>query len=250
MRNPSLLFAAGLVLGACGGDDGSATTIAEVVTTTVAVTTTTEPASTTTAVATTTTAAPLSDPRFVETVLSARFGNPDPDVEGAVPPDVAGLLALFYRTTADQLVVVITGFADESPQCGWVLIDYGDDDVLSAESFDSAPWQSYANQPWATPGATNEPRCEEQFLEDGALRPDIAPAIHCGDYVVAVLDQMSLDPAEFGHTVATPSVDLIFDETAGSALRFPAVPWVSHPGANPTTADLGQLAPGVLDCSA
>lgn len=249
MRLRPLLGVAGLLLAACGGGEGSATTtVVAVTTTTAAVTATTAAVTTTTAAVTTTTAPALSDPRFVETVLSARFGNPDPETGGEVPPDVAGLLALFYRT-ADQLVVVIAGFGDSAPQCGWVLMHYGDDDVLTAASFDIAPWQSFANQPWATPGATDESRCKEQFLEDGELRPDIAPAVQCGDYLVVVVDQITLDAAEFGHSVATPSVDLIFDESAGAAVRFPAVPWTAHPGANPTTADLGELASGVLECA-
>ncbi|HEX5631148.1 MAG TPA: hypothetical protein VFY15_05775 [Acidimicrobiia bacterium] len=252
MRGRVLIALLSLLIVACGDDD---TGTGSVVTTTTAVAATTSTAAdttTTTAAPTTTTTLGYTDPRFPDTNMSARFGGRDGDpIEFELDFDPAGILALFYRTADHALVVVMTGFDVATPvvECGWGIIDYGPASVIEADSWFEAVFGSYANQPWATAGATAESRCEEQFLEDGSLRPDIVTATQCDDYVVVVFDQMNLDATAFDAEVAVPEMHLIVDSPDGS-VRLEAIPWLAHPGANPTAADMLEVEPATLGCTA
>ena len=243
MRWGSLLLVLVLVGGACGDDDIGATPPTTTTTTLMAETTTTTVDETTTS-----SALPLSDERFPETNLSARFALPD-DTEATLSFDPAGLLALFYRSIEGPLVVVLTGFGDEVPpvlQCGWILMQYGTTAALDAPSWDEAPWDSYGNQPWATEnfGAA---RCEDEFLEDGAFRPDIARAQECGDYLVVVADELVIDPALAEAEVATPFAEIIVD-AAGGPVSLEAIPWEAHPGSLQTVDDLLEIDVTALIC--
>ena len=241
MRWGSLVLLVALVGGACGDDDVGAASTATTATTATTAAATTMPADTTTTVAETTTSTTLSltDPRFPETNLSARFAVED-DAMVDLPFDPASLLALFYRSTEGSLVVMLTGFGDggASPvlQCGWILMYYGPTSVLDAPSWDEASWGSYGNQPWATENF-GTPRCEDEFLEDGAFRTDIARAHECGDFLMIVADQLELDPSAVEAEVATPFAELVVDGTDGP-VSLEAIPWEAHPGALQTTADL------------
>ena len=243
MRWGSLLLILVLVGGACGDDDGGATTAPATTPTT------TGPGDTTSvAAATTTTSLPLTDPRFPETNMSARFALPD-DAAAALPFDPASLLALFYRSTEGPLVVVLTGFGgDVSPvlQCGWILMDYGPSTVLDAPSWDAAPFDSYGNQPWATQNF-GTPRCEDEFLEDGEFRSDITFAHECGDFLLIVADQLELDPVVAEAEVAVPFAELIVDAPDGP-VSLEAIPWEAHPGALPTVADLVGIDVAAVSC--
>ncbi len=245
MRYRSLLLVILLLIVACGDDDAASTSSTLGTSTTAAATTTTGLAATTTTTApTTTTTAPLNDPRFASTSQSAYFALPDTGGFGE-----GAHLALFYRTSDDQLVLVVTGFEPATLQCGWMYVEYGPASVLEAPSWGQANWEAFANQPWATEGATAEPRCEQEFLEDGALRPDIALAVQCGDYLVVVADQMELDAVFVGSTVAAPTASLLVDFPDDAVVALTAIPWFAHPGEHPTVDDLVEVGAGVLDCS-
>ncbi|MBI5157275.1 MAG: hypothetical protein HZA58_04590 [Acidimicrobiia bacterium] len=245
MRWGTLLLVVALLGGACGDD--AAVTTAPTTTTggTVEATTTTATVAETT---TTTAALPLTDPRFPATNLSARFALPD-DTSATLSFDPATLLALCYRSVDGPLVVVLTGFGDEVPpvlQCGWILMRYGTTAVLDAPSWDTAPWDSHGNQPWATQnfGAT---RCEEAFLEDGGFRPDIATARECGDFLVVVADELAIDPAVVEAEVGTPFAEIIVDAAEGP-VSLEAIPWEAHPGALQTVDDLLEIDVDAARC--
>jgi hypothetical protein len=243
MRWGSLFLVVALIGGACGDDDIGATAISTTTATAASTVATGGPLETTT-----TTTPPLTDPRFPETNMSARFALPN-DEEATLPFDPASLLALFYRSTTGPLVVVLTGFGGEvSPvlQCGWILMQYGTTAVLDAPSWDEAPWDSYGNQPWATQNF-GTPRCEDEFLEDGAFRSDITFAHECGDFLMIVADQLELDPAVAGAEVATPFAELIVDAPDGP-VSLEAIPWEAHPGALPTVADLVGIDVAAVSC--
>lgn len=257
MRGRVLIALLALVIVACGDDDTGAgsgvTTTAGGTTTSTAAATTTTTSTTTTAAATTTTVVVYTDPRFPETNMSARFGGRDGDPIGFdLDFDPAGILALFYRTADSALVVVMTGFDVSTAvvECGWGIIDYGPASVAEADSWFDAEFDSFANQPWATEGATTEPRCEEHFLEEGELRSDIVTATQCDDYVVVVFDEMSVDATTLDAEVAVPQMHLIVDSPDGGSVRLEATPWLAHPGANPTAADMLEVDPATLGCAA
>ncbi len=251
MRTRTILLLLALTAAACGDDD---TGTAATTTTGSAGPTTTQPGETTTTgevEATTTTTEPvLTDPRFPETNVSARFGF-DEDEETEVDRDPSSHLALFYRSAADELVVVITGFDAGAPvlECGWGLVDYGPASVLEAESWYTASFDSYGNQPWATAGATSETRCEAEFLEEGELRSDIVTATQCGDYLVVVLPELAIDPVAVDSEVAAPTMELIVDTADGGSLRLQAVPWLAHPGAYPNAADMLEIELDASGCA-
>jgi hypothetical protein len=201
---------------------------------------------------TTTTTLPLTDSRFPETNLSARFTGPDGEpVDVGFDPN--SLLALFYRHPTDHLTVVITGFDPDVMllECGWAYMYYGPESVLQADNWYTAPFDSFSNQPWATEGATAEARCEEEFLEGSELRPDILTAQQCGDVLVFTAFALALNPAEVEAEVATPFVAILAElRDSGGVVEIEAVPWVAHPGAQQTTADLVGFDPDTLDCAA
>lgn len=243
-------FAVLLVLIAACGDDDAVTTTTSSGTGTTATTVGITTGTTVVETSTTTAPLPLTDPRFPETNMSARFTGSDGEPVD-VGFDPSSLLALFYRSPDEHLVVVITGFdpAVTQLQCGWAYVDYGPESVLG-ENWYTASFSSFGNQPFATDGATGEPRCEEEFLEDGTLRSDIVTAQQCGDYLVFSAPDLILDPADVGEEVAVPSVELVVELSGGGVTDLEAIPWVAHPGANQTTADLLELDLATVDCAA
>jgi hypothetical protein len=157
---------------------------------------------------------------------------------------------LFYLSVDGQLVMVLTGFDGEvtsDEQCGWMLIQYGSAAVLDVADWETAPWDSYANQPWSTAGGLTQPHCGQEFLEDGALRPDIATATECGDYLVVIADQLPLVPGDVGAEVGSPYVELLV-AVADAKVELEAIPWAAHPGAAPNLGDLVEIDLDTLTC--
>ncbi len=67
--------------------------------------------------------------------------------------------------------------------------------------------------------------------------------------MVVVFDQMNLDATAFDAEVAVPQMHLIVDSPYG-LVRLEANPWLAHPGANPTAADMLEVEPATLGCAA